>query len=146
MQSAGVSSGSSCQGDIASTPHSLVSILHADLLLCRKCCFALLVADTCVLRFAPGLRIANPLKGDRQRLSFLCPFLLLRNFEDDFEFDRHPQGKARNADDEPNCCLLSAEDVAKQVRHSIRYSGLVKEVTRGCYEHSEPHDPSHSIK
>src|SRR5260370_11675105 len=59
MQSAGVSSGSSCQGDIASTPHSLVSILHADLLLCRKCCFALLVADTCVLRFAPGLRIAN---------------------------------------------------------------------------------------
>src|SRR5258708_26699547 len=50
--------GSSCQGDIVSTHHSLVSILHADLLLCRKCCFALQVADTCVLRFAPGLRIA----------------------------------------------------------------------------------------
>jgi hypothetical protein len=72
--------------------------------------------------------------------------LLLRDFEDDFEFYRHPQGKAGNADYQPNQCFLDAKDISKQVRDSVRDPGLVKEVPGSCYEHSEPDDASHSIE
>ena len=39
--------------------------------------------------------------------------LLLCDFEDDIEFDRHPEGKAGNADYDPNRCFLDAKDIAK---------------------------------
>jgi len=44
----------------------------------------------------------------------LCLGLLLCDFEDGLEFYRHPEGKAGNADEQPNCCLLAAKDVVKQ--------------------------------
>jgi hypothetical protein len=45
---------------------------------------------------------------------------LLRDFEDDIKFYRHPERKAGNADHEPNRHLLDAEDISKQVRDRVR--------------------------
>jgi hypothetical protein len=53
---------------------------------------------------------------------------LLCDFEDDIEFYRHPERKAGDADHQPNRHLLGTKDSSKQVRDSIRDSGLVKEV------------------
>ena len=82
----------------------------------------------------------------RHRPFGLCLLLLLCDFEDDFEFYRHPEGKAGNADHQPNRCFLDAKDIAKQVRDSVRDPGLVEEVPGGCHEHSEPDDARHSIE
>ena len=71
---------------------------------------------------------------------------LLCDFEDDIEFYRHPERKAGNADYHPNRCFLDAKNISKQVRDSVRNPGLVEEITRGCYEHSELDDTSHSIE
>ena len=45
----------------------------------------------------------------------LCLRLLLCDFEDDFEFYRHSEGKAGYSDDQPNRCFLDAEDISKQI-------------------------------
>src|SRR5271170_8243357 len=71
---------------------------------------------------------------------------LLYDFEDDIEFDRHPERKTGDADYHPNRCLLDAEDISKQVRDSVRDPGLVEEVPEGRYEYSEADDASHSIE
>src|SRR5260370_4461845 len=73
-------------------------------------------------------------------------FFSLCDFEDDFELNRHPQRKTRDADDQPNCCLLAAKNVEEHVRHSVRNPGLVEEIPGGSHEYAEPHNPSDSIK
>ena len=76
----------------------------------------------------------------------LCLRLLLCDFQDDLEFYRHPKGKTRNANYQPNRYFLDAEDITKQIRNSIRDPWLVEEVPGRCYEHSEPDDASDSIE
>ena len=71
---------------------------------------------------------------------------LLCDLEDDFEFYRHPEGKAGNADYQPNRCFLDPKNISKQVRDGVGDLGLVEEVPGGCYEHSKPDDSSHSIE
>src|ERR1700679_1443228 len=72
--------------------------------------------------------------------------ILLGNLEDDFKLDRHPQGKAGNADDQSSRCLLDAKNITKQIRYGVRDPGLVEEVPRGCHEYSKPHYASDSIE
>ena len=43
------------------------------------------------------------------------PRLLLRDFENDLEFNRHAKGKAGNSDYEPDRYFLDAENTLKQV-------------------------------
>ena len=77
----------------------------------------------------------------------ILPFrLLLCDFEDDVEFDRHPERKTGNADNQPDRYFVRAEDIAKQIRDSVRDLRLVEEVSRSCYEYAEPDDASHSIE
>jgi hypothetical protein len=71
---------------------------------------------------------------------------LLGDFEDDFEFYRHPIGKTGNADYQPNRCFLDAKNISKQIRDSVRDLGLIEEIPGGRHEHSEPDDASHSIE
>ena len=42
--------------------------------------------------------------------------------------------------------VIDAEDIAKQVRDSIRDPGLIEEISMGCYEDSEPDDPRHPVE
>ena len=72
--------------------------------------------------------------------------MLLRDFEDDIEPNRHPQGQAGNTDYHPNGCFLDAKDISKQVRDSVRDLGRIEEIPEGCYEHSEPDDTRHSVE
>jgi hypothetical protein len=72
--------------------------------------------------------------------------LLIGDLKDDLEFDRHAEGKTGDADDQPNRCLLDAEDIAKEVGDSVRNPGLVEEVSGGGDEDSEPDDARDSIE
>ena len=72
--------------------------------------------------------------------------VLLGNLKDDIEFDRHPQGKAGNSDHESSRCLLDAKDITKQIRHGVRDSWLVEEVSGGCDEHAKPDDACDLVK
>jgi hypothetical protein len=54
---------------------------------------------------------------------------LLSNLEDDLEFYWQSERKTGNTDDQPNRHLIAAKDISKQVRGSIRDSGLVEEVS-----------------
>ena len=73
-------------------------------------------------------------------------FFSLCDFEDDFELNRHPEWKTRDADDQPNCCFLAAKDIAEQARHSVGNPGLVEEIPGRRDEDSEPHNASDSIE
>ncbi len=55
-------------------------------------------------------------------LSQLC------DFEDDLELYRYSEGKARDADHDPNRQLLGAEDTSKQFRGRVRDSGVIEEI------------------
>ncbi len=77
---------------------------------------------------------------------WLCLRLLLCDFEDDFEFYRHPERKAGNANHQPNRRFLGAKDISKEVRDSVRDLGLIEEVPVGRNEYSQPDDTSHSIE
>ena len=68
------------------------------------------------------------------------------DFKYDVEFHRHAIGKAGNADNQPNRCFFDAENIAKQVRDSIRDPGLIEEISVGGYEDAEPDDSSHSVE
>lgn len=76
----------------------------------------------------------------------ICLLLLLCDFEDDIEFDRHAEGKAGSADYQSNRCLLDPKDIAKEVRDSVRDSGVVEEVSGSCDENSEAHDASDPVE
>src|SRR5271170_3700586 len=70
----------------------------------------------------------------------------LCDFEDDFEFYRHPKRKTRDADDRPNGSFLNTEDISEQVRGCVCDPGLIEEVSGGRYEYSEADDASHTIE
>ena len=71
---------------------------------------------------------------------------LLCDFEDDLEFYWHPQGKAGNADYQPNRRFLDPKDISKEIRDCIRDPWLVVKVPVGRYEYSQPDDASHFIE
>jgi hypothetical protein len=72
--------------------------------------------------------------------------LLIGDLKDDLEFDGHAEGKAGDADDQPNRCFLDAKDIAKEVGDSIRNPGLVEEVSGSGDEDPEPNDARDSIE
>jgi len=76
--------------------------------------------------------------------SFLLRVCL--DFEDDLEFDWHPEGKAGDANYHPHRCFLNAKDISKEVRDGVCNFGLVEEVSGSGYEYSEADDASHSIE
>jgi hypothetical protein len=53
---------------------------------------------------------------NKQRMRLASFNHLVCDFEDDIESDRHPEGKARNADYQPNRSFLDAKDISKQIR------------------------------
>ena len=70
----------------------------------------------------------------------------LCNFKDDFELNRHPERKTGDADDEPNSSLLTPEDFVEQIGRTVSNSWLVKEISRGGYEDTEPDDACDSVQ
>ena len=78
--------------------------------------------------------------------SDLDGLLALCDFEDDLEFYWHPEGKAGNANYQPDRYPLDSKDISKQVGDGLRDFGLVEEVSVGCHEYSEPDNASHSIQ
>ena len=59
---------------------------------------------------------------------------------------RNFEGKAGNADHQPNRCFRDAKDIAKQIRGSIRDPGLVEDVPVRCYKYAESNDASYSVE
>ncbi len=99
-----------------------------------------LTTEVCKVCFITTLDI------HRQRPLSLCLHLLLCDFEDDFEFYRHPERKAGNANHQPNRCFLGAKDISKKVRYSVRDLGLIEGVPVGRNENTQPDDARHSIE
>ena len=67
-------------------------------------------------------------------------------FEDDFQFDRRTEGKARDAEDEARGDGLFAEDIPKQLRRRIGDLRMLRELGRRGDVHAEPHDAAHAVE
>src|SRR6266567_6223158 len=68
------------------------------------------------------------------------------DLEDDLELNRHSERQAGNPDDQPNRQFVVAEDVAKQIRSSIRNHRLIEEISRRRHKHTQANDTRDAIE
>ncbi len=70
----------------------------------------------------------------------------LRDLENDLQFDRGAERKARDAIHHASRVLLFAEDLLQELRSAIGDFRLIADITGRRDEHAEPDDPRHSIE
>jgi hypothetical protein len=87
-----------------------------------------------------------PFAYDRRRPNGRRLYSLCADLEEDIEHNRHSEGNAGNADDEPGGYFLYSKDIPEQIRCGIRHTRLFKEVAGGRNKHPKAYDASHAIK
>jgi len=85
-------------------------------------------------------------KGGGYLAPAYIPYSLCADLEEDIEHNRHAEGNAGYADDEPGGYFLYSEDIPEQIRCGIRHTRLLKEVAGGRDKHPKAHDASHAIE
>src|SRR5882724_13575612 len=68
------------------------------------------------------------------------------HFQDDFQFDRRTEWKARDPQDQTRRDGLLAEDVSKHLRGRIGDLRVLRELRRRGDVHAEPHDVAHAVQ